>query len=212
MGGRTDVQTAILTAASPTNLIDKLSIQRVMAIEMSEQMKSHRRVDQEAQIAATASAVSAAQAKAAADEAAGLRADLRRKQSELQTQINQAKARYVLLPPAEQRAQAPSPAVVKALGLVNPIPTVGMGGLVPNAKTLAAYIIATYPGVRSIGGVRPDPIPDHPSGRAIDIMVDDMALGDVILADIQSQAARFRINYTLWRVAAHFDHIHVLVN
>jgi hypothetical protein len=34
----------------------------------------------------------------------------------------------------------------------------------------------------------------------------------VILADIQSQAARFRINYTLWRVAAHFDHIHVLVN
>jgi hypothetical protein len=87
-----------------------------------------------------------------------------------------------------------------------------MGGLVPNAKPLAAYIIATYPGVRSIGGVRPDPIPDHPSGRAIDIMVDDMALGDVILADIQSQAARFRINYTLWRVAAHFDHIHVLVN
>jgi hypothetical protein len=212
MGGRTDVQSAILTAASPTNLIDKLSIQRVMAIEMSEQMKSHRRVDQEAQIAATASAVSAAQAKAAADEAAGLRADLRRKQSELQTQINQAKARYVLLPPAEQRAQAPSPAVVKALGLVNPIPTVGMAGLVPNAKTLAAYIIATYPGVRSIGGVRPDPIPDHPSGRAIDIMVDDMALGDVILADIQSQAARFSINYTLWRVAAHFDHIHVLVN
>jgi hypothetical protein len=212
MGGRTDVQTAILTAASPTNLIDKLSIQRVMAIEMSEQMKSHRRVDQEAQIAATASAVSATQAKAAANEAAGLRADLRRKQSELQTQINQAKARYVLLPPAEQRAQAPSPAVVKALGLINPVPTVGMGGLVPNARSLAAYIIATYPGVRSIGGVRADPLPDHPSGRAIDIMLDDMALGDVILADIQSQAARFGVNYTMWRVAAHFDHIHVTVN
>ncbi len=211
MGGRTDVQTALLTAASPTNLIDKLSIQRVMGTEMAEQMKSYRRVDQEAQIAATASAVSAAQARAAADEAAGLRADLRRKQSELQTQINQAKARYMLLPPAEQRAQAPSPAVVKALGLVNPVPTVGMGGLVPNARSLAAYIIATYPGVRSIGGVRADPLPDHPSGRAIDIMLDDMALGDVILADIHSQAARFGVDYTLWRVAAHFDHIHVTV-
>jgi hypothetical protein len=212
MGGRTDVQTAILTAASPTNLIDKLSIQRVMAIEMSEQMKSHRRVDQEAQIAATASAVSATQARAVANEAASLRADLRRKQSELQTQINQAKARYVLLPPAEQRAQAPSPAVVKALGLINPVPTVGMGGLVPNARSLAAYVIATYPGVRSIGGVRADPLPDHPSGRAIDIMLDDMALGDVILADIQSQSARFGVSYTMWRVAAHFDHIHVTVN
>jgi hypothetical protein len=212
MGGRTDVQTAILTAASPTNLIDKLSIQQVMAIEMAEQMKSHRRVDQEAQIAATASAVSATQARMAAKEAADMRADLRRKQSELQTQINQAKARYVLLPPAEQRAQAPSPAVVQALGLINPVPTVGMGGLVPNARSLAAYIIATYPGVRSIGGVRADPLPDHPSGRAIDIMLDDMALGDVILADIQSQSARFGVSYTLWRVAAHFDHIHVTVN
>ena len=212
MGGRTDVQTAILTAASPTNLIDKLSIQQVMAIEMAEQMKSHRRVDQEAQIAATASAVSATQARMAAKEAADMRADLRRKQSELQTQINQAKARYVLLPPAEQRAQAPSPAVVQALGLINPVPTVGMGGLVPNARSLAAYIIATYPGVRSIGGVRADPLPDHPSGRAIDIMLDDMALGDVILADIQSQSARFGVSYTLWRVAAHYDHIHVTVN
>ncbi len=212
MGGRTDIETAILTAASPTNLIDKLSIQRVMGTEMAEQMKSHRRVDQEAQIAATASAVSAAHARAAADEAAVMRADLRRKQSDLQTQINQAKARYVLLPPAEQRAQAPSPAVVKALGLINPVPTVGMGGLVPNARSLAAYIIATYPGVRSIGGVRADPLPDHPSGRAIDIMLDDMALGDVILADIQSQAARFGVSYTMWRVAAHYDHIHVTVN
>jgi hypothetical protein len=212
MGGRTDVQTAILTAASPTNLIDKLSIQQVMAIEMAEQMKSHRRVDQEAQIAATASAVSATQARMAAKEAADMRADLRRKQAELQTQINQAKARYVLLPPAEQRAQAPSPAVVQALGLINPVPTVGMGGLVPNARSLAAYIIATYPGVRSIGGVRADPLPDHPSGRAIDIMLDDMALGDVILADIQSQSARFGVSYTLWRVAAHYDHIHVTVN
>jgi hypothetical protein len=86
-----------------------------------------------------------------------------------------------------------------------------MGGLVPNARSLAAYIIATYPGVRSIGGVRADPLPDHPSGRAIDIMLDDMALGDVILADIHSQAARFGVDYTLWRVAAHFDHIHVTV-
>jgi hypothetical protein len=98
-----------------------------------------------------------------------------------------------------------------ALGYAAPIPTVGMGGLVPNARRLVAYIMATYPGVRSIGGVRADPLPDHPSGRAIDIMLSDMALGDAINADIQRQAARFGVSYTMWRVAAHFDHIHVTV-
>jgi hypothetical protein len=175
-------------------------------------MKSFRQVSKQARIIATASAVSAAEAKAVADQAATVRADLQRQQSELQAKINQAKARYALLPPAEQRALAPSPQVVAALGLTNPIPTVGMGGLVPNARSLAAYIIATYPGVRSIGGVRADPLPDHPSGRAIDIMVDDMALGDVIHADIQSKAAMFGVSYTMWRVAAHFDHIHITVN
>lgn len=212
MGGRTSGVSAILTAASPTNLIDKLSIQKVMATEMAEQMKGFRRVSQQAEMLAAASAQSAAEARAAADQAAGVRADLLRKQSELQKQINEAKARYFLLPPAQQAAAAPSPAVVAALGLANPVPTVGMGGLIPNAKALAAYIIATYPGVRTIGGVRSDPIPDHPSGHAIDIMVDSMALGDAINADVQSQAARFNVRYTMWRVPSHFDHVHVTVD
>ena len=30
-------------------------------------------------------------------------------------------------------------------------------------------------------------------------------------ADIQSQAARFGVSYTLWQVPAHYDHIHVTV-
>jgi hypothetical protein len=38
-----------------------------------------------------------------------------------------------------------------------------------------------------------------------------MGLGDVILADIHSQAARFGVVYTMWRVPAHFDHIHITV-
>lgn len=212
MGGRTSGVEAVLTAASPTNLIDRLSIQKVMATEMAAQMRGFRRAGQEAAMLAAASAKSAAEARAATDQAAGLRADLLRRQSELQKQINEAKARYILLPPAERAAAAPSPAVVAALGLANPVPTVGMGGLIPNARALAAYIIATYPGVRSIGGVRADPIPDHPSGHAIDIMIDNMALGDAINADVQSQAARFNVRYTMWRVASHFDHVHVTVD
>ncbi len=213
MGGRTDGLTAILTSASPKNLIDKLSIQRLMASKMAAQMGDFRRISHEAQTMAAASAESAVAAKVTVDQAVAVRADLQRKQSELQKQVTDAKIRYALLPPAEQAALAPSPAAVAALGLVSPVPTVGMGGLVPNARALAAYIMATYPGVQSIGGVRSDPLPDHPSGRAIDIMIgSNMTLGDVINADVQAQAARFGVSYTLWRVSAHFDHVHITVN
>lgn len=113
MGGRTDGLTAILTAASPQNLIDKMSVQRVMAREMSEQMKSFRAADQQAMVVEDASAKSAADAKTAADEAAAVRADLQRKQSELQVQITSVKARYAMLTAVQQAALA-SPAAPPA--------------------------------------------------------------------------------------------------
>lgn len=92
-------------------------------------------------------------------------------------------------------------------------PIIGAQGLVPSARELADYVASTYPGVKSIGGWRAhDPFPDHPSGRAIDIMVGgDKALGDVIAADIRSQSARFGVQYLLWQVVDHGDHIHVTV-
>lgn len=92
------------------------------------------------------------------------------------------------------------------------VPIVGGNGLCPNAWSLAEYIRATYPGVLSIGGVRSDPLPDHPSGHAIDIMVGNLGLGDTIAADIRSQSGRFAVKYVLWRVASHYDHVHVTVN
>ena len=92
------------------------------------------------------------------------------------------------------------------------VPTVGMNGLSPNARALMQYITANYPGVQSIGGVRPDSRPDHPSGHALDIMIgSDMGLGDAINSDVQSQAGRFGVKYTMWRVADHFNHVHVTV-
>ena len=93
------------------------------------------------------------------------------------------------------------------------VPLVGMGGLSPNARALQQYIVETYPGVQSIGGVRADPLPDHPSGRALDIMTGtNMDLGDAINADLQRQAGRFGIDYTMWRVPDHFNHVHVTVS
>ena len=203
MGGRADGANALFTAASPQNFIDRVTIQRVMSTQMSEQLLSFRSALQQAEALEAASAKSAADAKAAAEAAAALRADLQKKESALQSQVAQVKLQYGMLPPAQQALLGPGAA----------IPTVGMGGLIPNARALAAYIIATYPGVQSIGGVRADPIPDHPSGHAIDIMIgSDMALGDAINADVQSQSARFNVRYTMWRVPSHFNHVHVTVD
>ncbi len=116
MGGRADGLNAILTATSPQNLIDTMAVQRVMGIEMAEQMRSFRRVSDEAQAIEAASAASAAQAKAAADEAAAVRANLQNKQSQLQTQITAVKARYAMLTPVQQAVLAgpatPPPAVL----------------------------------------------------------------------------------------------------
>jgi len=92
------------------------------------------------------------------------------------------------------------------------VPLVGTNGLCPNAWNLVQYISATYPGVQSIGGIRADSRPDHPSGHAIDIMIgSNMGLGDAINADVQGQSANFGVKYTMWRVPSHFNHVHVTV-
>lgn len=105
-------------------------------------------------------------------------------------------------------------AAVLAAPTAQAVPIVGGQGLTPAAWALVNYIQANYPGVLSIGGVRHDPLPDHPSGRAIDIMVGaNTALGNQIAADIQAQAGRFGVSYILWQSdPAHWDHVHVTVN
>ncbi len=211
MGGRSDSVNAILTAESPQSLIDTMDVQRTMATGMTADLDTFRRVRDEAKALEAASARSAAETQAAVDAAVALRADLQSKQAELQSQIASARVRYALMP-SDERAALPA-SVMAALGPIGNIPTVGMGGLVPNARNLAAYIMAAYPGVQSIGGVRSDALPDHPSGRAIDIMIgSDMGLGDAINADVQAHAADFGVSYTMWRVAAHFNHVHVTVH
>ncbi len=212
-GGRTDGFHALLTAESPQRLIDTLDVQRTVATGMTEQLQSFRKIHQDAQTIEAASAQSAVQAKEAVDAAVAMRADLQQKQSQLAGQIAEAKARLGMLPPGEQAALAGlPPSVMEALAQASPVPTVGMVGLVPNAKRLVAYIMAAYPGVQSIGGVRADPLPDHPSGHAIDIMIgSDMGLGDAINADLQRQFGNFGISYTMWRVPDHFNHVHVTV-
>jgi cell wall-associated NlpC family hydrolase len=109
MGGRPDGLDALLTATSPQGLMDQMSVQRVMAAEMSSQMKSYREVGMQAAAAEEASAKSAAEAKTAAEQAAAVRADLQSKQSQLQVQIAIVKAQYEALSPNQREALAAMP-------------------------------------------------------------------------------------------------------
>jgi hypothetical protein len=102
MSGRTGGLAAVLTAASPQQLIDKLSLQRAIAAETADQMKAYLAGRDRAAAAAKASEISAADARAAAERSAAVRADLQAKFSELQRQITAAEAQYAALTPQQQ--------------------------------------------------------------------------------------------------------------
>lgn len=104
-------------------------------------------------------------------------------------------------------------------------------GLVPAAAALNDLILQNFPAVKEIGGYRAnDPYPDHPSGRALDIMVPDKVTGDQINAWLQQNATQLGLDYTLWNqtnwkpgqggtpmedrgspTQNHMDHVHAML-
>ncbi|BBX73178.1 C40 family peptidase [Mycobacterium shinjukuense] len=130
MGGRTDGMDAILTAESPQLLIDRLTVQRVMAHQMSTQMASFRAAGEQAAKAERASAKSAADAMSAAEQAAAVRASLQHKQSQLQVQIAVVKSQYQALSPGQREALAdPGPIPAGLPGVPGPAPDAGAPGV-----------------------------------------------------------------------------------
>ncbi|OBF13720.1 glycoside hydrolase [Mycobacterium sp. ACS4331] len=199
MSGRTGQMAAVLTATSPQQLIDGLSVQRTVAIEAANQMKAFHAARDLAVAAAAASEKSAADARTTAEQAAATRADLQAKWKELLKQIAAAEAQYAALTPQQQAvvdstppppiAPAPDdPAIAAMPGDVAPPPAapeplladipealpVGVAsevGLQRNTILAARAVSAQFPQIAEIGGVRPDSKPWHPSGLAIDIMI-----------------------------------------
>lgn len=88
-------------------------------------------------------------------------------------------------------------------------------------------ISATFPQIHEIGGVRPDSLPWHPLGLALDVMIPDpgsaqgIALGNAIVAYVLQNSKRFGIQDAIWRGVyytpngaqtsrlGHYDHVHV---
>jgi cell wall-associated NlpC family hydrolase len=145
MGGRPDGLDALLTATSPQELIDEMSVQRVMASEMSAQMKGYREVGIQAAVAEEASAKSAAEAKTAAEQAAAVRADLQSKQSQLQVQIAIVKAQYEALSPNQREALAAMP----------PAPVIPPPAPLPPDDTSAILAAPPPPGAIPPGDMAP---------------------------------------------------------
>lgn len=219
MSGGDGHMAAVLTAGSPRQLIDKMSLQRVVLTKTAADMKAFQSTRERASAAAQASESSAADARAAAERAAAVRADLQAKWSELQRQIAAAEAQYAGLTP-QQQAVVDIPE-----GL--PVGVASEVGLQPNTIVAARAVSARFPQIADIDGVRPDSKPWHPSGLAIDIMIpnpespEGIALGDEILAFAMSNAARFGLQDVIWRGTyytptgpqasgyGHYDHVHI---
>jgi hypothetical protein len=93
-----------------------------------------------------------------------------------------------------------------------------------------AYDIGTQFGLKTIGGWRAsDPYPDHPSGKALDLMINNIpngkAVGDAMAAWLIKNASGIKMKYIIWQRQSwnpqrgtwvkytgsnpHTDHVHI---
>ena len=102
MGGGSGQSKAMLTATSPQQLIDQLSLQRAVAAGAADQLEGFQSARERAATAAQASQRSADDATAAAESAAAVRAELQAKWKELLRRIAAAEAQYAALSPQQK--------------------------------------------------------------------------------------------------------------
>jgi hypothetical protein len=100
-------------------------------------------------------------------------------------------------------------------------------GLQVKTILAARSISAAFPEIKNIGGVRPDGLPWHPRGLAIDVMIPNpssaagIALGNEIVRFAFKNADRFALQDCIWRGTyytrrgpsgsgyGHYDHVHI---
>ena len=77
-------------------------------------------------------------------------------------------------------------------------------GLKPNAVKVLNAVRKNWPQIKTIGTVRPDALPDHPSGRALDLMIPNYKskagkqLGYDLSRWLQKRHTELGINYIIW--------------
>ncbi|GAB2585262.1 SH3 domain-containing protein [Microlunatus antarcticus] len=77
-------------------------------------------------------------------------------------------------------------------------------GLKPNGVKVLNAVRKNFPQIKTIGTVRPDALPDHPSGRALDLMIPNYKskagkqLGHNLSRWLQKNQKDLGINYIIW--------------
>jgi hypothetical protein len=100
-------------------------------------------------------------------------------------------------------------------------------GLQVKTILVARTISAIFPEIKNIGGVRPDSLPWHPRGLALDVMIPNpssaagIALGNQVVSFALKNAAKFSLQDCIWRGTyytpngpsgsgyGHYDHVHI---
>ena len=106
MRGPSSGISAALTADSPQLLLDELSLNRLMATQMSNRVVAFRAASSRAESATRAAESSALVARTAAEQASTVSAGLQSKQSRLRAQIADVEALYRALTPDQRAALA----------------------------------------------------------------------------------------------------------
>ncbi|QMU18999.1 phage tail protein [Gordonia rubripertincta] len=78
-------------------------------------------------------------------------------------------------------------------------PLSGEGGLKPIAVMMRRLIFRMWKQITDIGGYRQDAYPEHPSGRALDIMVPNAKTGDEVNGWVHANSKKFPIEHTIWQ-------------
>jgi hypothetical protein len=160
-------------------------------------------------------------------------------------------AKVPAAPPAAQQSlpagppSVASPAQAELLAASAPVANPNMsfalpagvapeGGLQVKTIWAARAISVMFPEITTIGGYRQDPLPWHPNGLAIDVMIpnyhsdEGIALGNQIAGYALANAKRWGVLHVIWRqgfypgigapswtadygneTANHFDHVHI---
>jgi uncharacterized protein YgiM (DUF1202 family) len=77
-------------------------------------------------------------------------------------------------------------------------------GLKPNGVKVLNAVRKNWPQIKTIGTVRPDALPDHPSGRALDLMIPNYKskagkkLGHDLSRWLEARHTELGINYIIW--------------
>jgi hypothetical protein len=143
----------------------------------------------------------------------------------------------VAVPAEAELLAASAPVAARALPFDLPAGVAPEEGLQVKTIWAARAISVMFPEIKTIGGYRQDPLPWHPNGLAIDVMIpnhntdEGIELGNQIAGLALANAKRWGILHVIWRqgfypgigapswtadygneTANHFDHVHIATN